>query len=410
MFMLSRVPRIIETLMVDFQFLFDDLQWLHLQPLLLSLLLTPYKATLSGMERVLAFGSHRTKHNEFLQHTTPILSKLLNFWTMMLLSILKKSGEIVYLIIDDTSNKKRGKHIDAAFSFFDHVSKQYMVGHQIVCAIIKYRGLVFPLALEIYVTRDQCAVLHREFKKKTDIAKDMIHRFEMDEKVRVYVLADSFYSNQKIMQECREKRYTFISVLKENRVFTCQGKTTTVQQFIGEHRKHILQQKNIRIGTGRYKAITRSVTLKSGGAVKVVFSKHHSHNTVMAVFTTNTALSEYSIIEAYRNRWTIEIFFKMSKTYLGFKAYHNRNIATIQSYLTLTMCAHNLLTHVFIHDLRAQGKKLTDKNLAHFSVLSMRDRVWHIAILDTVDHCLHQHRTCKADEVVENLRRLLIAA
>jgi len=45
---------------------------------------------------------------------------------MLILNLLRKDGEAVYFIIDDTFNKKRGKHILAAFKFFDHISKQYI--------------------------------------------------------------------------------------------------------------------------------------------------------------------------------------------------------------------------------------------------------------------------------------------
>ena len=45
---------------------------------------------------------------------------------MLIFQLLKKPGKAIYFIIDDTSNKKRGKHIIAAFKFFDHTSKQYI--------------------------------------------------------------------------------------------------------------------------------------------------------------------------------------------------------------------------------------------------------------------------------------------
>lgn len=80
-------------------------------------MMTPHKATLNGMVKILSFGSHRSKHNEFLNDCSGILGKALKFYAMQILQLLKKTGEAIYFIIDDTSNKKRGKHILAAFSF-----------------------------------------------------------------------------------------------------------------------------------------------------------------------------------------------------------------------------------------------------------------------------------------------------
>lgn len=93
---------------------------------------------------------------------------------MLVLNLLKKSGEAVYFIIDDTSNRKRGKHIIAVFKFFDHTSKQYIWGHQLVCAILEYRGIVIPYAIEVYMLKDKAKQNGKEFKKKPKIASEIL--------------------------------------------------------------------------------------------------------------------------------------------------------------------------------------------------------------------------------------------
>jgi len=140
----------------------------------------------------------------------------------------------------------------------------------------------------------------------------------------------------------------------------------------------------------------------------VVFSKHQSHRTVPAVFTTNTTLPAKRILEFYQNRWDIEVFFKMSKQNLGLKAYQNRNLNAIKSYLRLSLCAHNLLTHVFINDLREKGKGLTKKNIAHFTVTDMIDRVRLIAGEDTINYCIENNHS--KNDLSYELKNLLLAA
>jgi IS4 transposase len=93
---------------------------------------------------------------------------------------------------------------------------------------------------------------------------------------------------------------------------------------------------------------------------------------VKVLFTTNAALPIESILTAYQKRWSIEVFFKMSKQYLGLRAYQNRNLHAVESAIRLSLISYNLLTHVFLEEKRAQGKKLTDKNLAQFSVLTSK--------------------------------------
>ncbi len=108
---------------------------------------------------------------------------------MLILNLLRKDGEAVYFIIDDTFNKKRGKHILAEFKFFDHISKQYIWGQQLVCAIIEYRGISIPYAIEVYIPKDTAEAKGYEFKKKTQIALEILKEFEANEKEEVFVVA-----------------------------------------------------------------------------------------------------------------------------------------------------------------------------------------------------------------------------
>lgn len=408
MFRLQRIPLKITMILTDLQIFFSDHQWLHFQSILLSLMLTPYKATVTGMFKILSFGTHRSKHNEFLNNSSEILSKVLKFYAMLILAKIKKENESVYFIIDDTSNKKRGKHIEAAFSFLEHTSKQFIWGQQLVCAIIKHRDFVIPFAIEVYVSKEKSKELKLEFQKKTNIALNMLKEFEVDENQQVVVLVDCYYACIQLMNYCRDKNYSFVSVLKSNRVFLANKRKTTVRKYAKRNFRTKKNKVTIRIKENNYRTITRKVSLKTGGAVKVVFSKHQSHRTVLAVFTTDTALPAKRILEFYQNRWDIEVFFKMSKQNLGLKAYQNRNLNAIKTYLRVSLCAHNLLTHVFINDLREKGKRLTKKNIAHFSVTNMIDRVRLIASVDTIDYCIEKNQS--KNDLSYELKNLLLAA
>jgi SRSO17 transposase len=224
MFKLQRVPLQVETLLYELQIFFNDHQWLHFQSILLALLVTLYKATLIGMVKVLSIGRHISKHNEFLNDCSVILSKVLKFQAMLILNLLKKSGKAIYFIIDDTSNKKRGKHILAAFKFFNHTCKQYIWGQQLVCAILEYRGIVIPYAIEVYIPKDTAKANGYEFKKKTQIASEILNTFEADEKQQDFVVADTYYASPAIMKICRSNKYSFVSMLKTNRILKISKK------------------------------------------------------------------------------------------------------------------------------------------------------------------------------------------
>jgi SRSO17 transposase len=411
MFRLQRVPLQVELFLNELQQFFNDYQWLHFKSILLALLITPYKATLSGMVKVLCFGSHRSKHNEFLNDCSSKLSKVLKFYAMLILQLLKKEGEILYFIIDDTSNKRRGKHILTAFSFFDHTNKQYIWGQQLVCAILEYRGVVIPYAIEIYISKDKAKENGFRFKKKTDIARDILSEFEADEKQEVFVIADTYYACPQIMKLCRKSGYSFVSMLKTNRVINLAGKEINVltysKRFFNKKKK---RNKTIKLGRNKYQVHSDKVELKTGGVVKIVCTRSLSHCTVKTIFTTNTALPIESILTAYSIRWSIEVFFKMSKQYLGLKAYQSVNLSAIESSVRLSLISYNLLTHVYINDKRAQGKRLTEKKLAQFSVISMRDRLRQMAMLDSIEYCLEQNVNKSKNKVIKEIKNMLLAA
>lgn len=410
MFKLQRVPLQVEFLLIELQQFFNDYQWLHFQSILLALLATPYKATLNGMIKVLSFGSHRSKHNEFLNDCSAILSKALKFYAMLILQLLKKSGEAIYFIIDDTTNKKRGKHILAAFSFFDHTSKQYIWGQQLVCAILEYRGIIIPYAIEVYIPQEEAKSNDYPFKKKTQMASDILAEFEADEKQEIFVVADTYYASPLIMSLCRQNGYNFVSMLKTNRILNVAQKQMNVLSYTKKFFNKKNRNRIIKLGTNKYQVHSEKVVLKSGGAVKIVCTRSLSHCTVKTIFTTNTALPIDSILTAYSRRWSIEVFFKMSKQYLGLRSYQNVNLPAIESSVRLSLISYNLLTHVFIKEKRAQGKRLTENNLAQFSVLTMRDRLRQMAMIDSIEYCLEQNVNKSKNKVVKEIKKMLLAA
>ncbi|MDI6766110.1 MAG: hypothetical protein QME52_04730, partial [Bacteroidota bacterium] len=124
MFKLLRIPQKINTLLAELETFFTLPQWVHFQTMLVSLLITPFRANVSGRSRVVAFGTHRTKHNEFLQNHESRLSKVLKFYALQVLALLYRLGEPLYILIDDSKSMKRGTQIQAAFRYFDHVTQR----------------------------------------------------------------------------------------------------------------------------------------------------------------------------------------------------------------------------------------------------------------------------------------------
>ncbi len=121
------------------------------------------------------------------------------------------------------------------------------------------------------------------------------------------------------------------------------------------------------------------------------------------LFTTNPALPIESIVNAHSKRGSIEVFFKMSKQYLVLRVYQNRNLTATQSAVRLSLISHNLPTHVFIYEKRAQVKRITDKNLTQFSILYITDRPRQITMIDPIDYCLEENINKSKDKVIKEI-------
>ena len=407
MFKLKRLSAEIIIHIECLQMLFSDIQWLHFKSLLVSLLLTPHKKTITGMTKVLDFGTHRSKHNAFLINHSLKIHKALNYYAMMILSLLYRPGEPVYLIVDDSSNKKTGKHIQGAYTFFDHLTKRFVLGQQIVCSIIHYRGFTIPYDFDVYISKKHSSELGIKFRKKTDIALEQIKSFEADSNQKVYVLADSYYATQPIMNYCRDNNLYFVSTIRYNRVFYIKGHKTNASKYLKYTIKNFKQSQKVTIGKKTYKAVSRKVDLKTGGAAKLVFTKHSAHCTAMVLVTTCTALPFDKIIEAYQKRWNIETFFKMSKQHLGFNSYQSRELPAIESSIALSMLSYNLLTHVLISELRAKRKSLTKKNISKFSISNMLSVVRYKVNINNIEYCI-DHLSTKSKNKMKNEIKSLI--
>jgi len=223
----------------------------------------------------------------------------------------------------------------------------------------------------------------------------------------VYVLADTFYATQSIINYCRLNNLHFVSTLKYNRVFYVNGHKTNVSKYLKNTIKNFKNSKKIAIGKNTYKAVSRKKELKTGGEVKLVFTKHSTHHTAMVLVTTGTALPNYKIIEAYSKRWNIETFFKMSKQYLGFNSYQSRELSAINSSIALSMLSYNLLTHVYITSLREKGKSLTKKNISKFTILNMLSEIRYQINIKNIEDCVDNIDTKSKNKIKNELKSLL---
>jgi SRSO17 transposase len=276
-----------------------------------------------------------------------------------------KPGQVVHFILDDTQKLKRGKVMAAVARLFAHAQKVYGNGHTILVACLVYRGVIIPYAVRLWANQEFCqqsqhARLDKDrilFEKLTAMAARMVRELKLPDAGKPVVLFDSYYLCSKVMLACDECGYKFIGMSKKNRNFTPNGRPWD-QRNIGVYGHKVLERKGkwLKIGKKSHLTAERIGRLSKAGKRKVVFSRREGETKEVALVTNALDWGAKQILETYRDRWPIEILFKMSKQHLGFGDYQILGYTGVVRYLHLVMIAYLLLTHLALDQPDAQAQ------------------------------------------------------
>jgi SRSO17 transposase len=297
-----------------------------------------------------------------------------------------KSNHRLYVLLDDTQKRKRGKRMDAVSKIFLHAEKVYAQGHTIVGCALLYRNVVIPYAVRLWANEAFCAETSKPsypgdpvpFRKLTQLAADMIWQVDVP---RAIVLFDSYYLCPPVIRACKEKRYRFVGVAKKNRNFFPNGRLHDKRR-LSKYGTSVLSRAG-RWSTAngkKHRLATRIGQLSKSGRVKLAFSRRAKERAWIAMATDETRWSGPTILSHYLNRWPIEILFKESKQNLGLGDYQVLRYRGVERYLHLVMIAHLLLTHLGAHQPGAQADCNENDPLRLPSVPRLqqllRDKLW----------------------------------
>ena len=300
-----------------------------------------------------------------------------------------RAGDLLYLILDDTQKRKRGKRMAAVSKIFLHAEKVYASGHTILGAALAYRGVVIPCAVRLWASQSRCAEgleaapgVPLEFRKLTHLAADLVGelRDHLTDATKTLVLFDSYYLCPAVTQACEQARFHYLGVAKKNRNFAPDGRPH-------DRRKLSRYGKNVLARDGRATSVQgkphllaqRVGRLSKAGRVKLVFSRRPGESAWVTLVTNELRWSAKTIVGHYLSRWGIELVFKMSKQYLGLGDYQLLEYRGVARYLHLVMIAYLLLTHRAIEaDAKACAKRLTPLRLPSIQQLqvTLRGELW----------------------------------
>lgn len=262
------------------------------------------------------------------------LSLLSEFVIKKFLVPLTNQDRVNVLIIDDSLvTRDRSKKVELLSRVFDHITNTYKKGFRLLTLGWSDGNTFIPLTFNLLASaknRNLLAPVNEKIDKRTNAGKrraltrlkatdaliELIKtaiKYSIPAKI---VLFDSWFSYPSILKKILQLKKHVIARLKAHyRVFyKYDGRSFTLVNLYAYLKKK----------RGRAKIITSAVVQigkhKNNKPIKakIVFvrEKHNKRNWA-AFISTDFTLDDSEIIRIYGKRWSIEVFFKVCKSYLA---------------------------------------------------------------------------------------------
>lgn len=296
---------------------------------------------------------------------------LMNFARQFQCIVLDKGEKIQAVkcfIIDDTDLEKTGKTIEFIGKIFSHVFRKSILGFKML-TLGFWDGKSF-IANDFSLHREKGKKgnygmrkkeLKSRFSKKRDkhtpaykrvleldknknkVSVSMIKRAVKNGLIASYVLMDSWFTNDYVIKSIRAIKGGAMHVLGmcklDNRKYSISGKEINSAQIITRHSRK--KSKYSRKHKSHYFVVLADY---KGETVKLFYIKYGKAKNWRLLLTTDLTLKFVEAIELYQIRWTIEVFFKECKQYLGLGKSQNTDFDGQIADITIVLVTHTILT------------------------------------------------------------------
>lgn len=275
----------------------------------------------------------------------------------------------VFLAIDDSLVEKSGKHMEGADYHYSHSAGRTTWGHVWVTAHLVVLGQSYPVSWRLYRRQAACEELDIPFASKPELAQAMVRAFEPLPGTQTYVLTDSWYPSQQLLETCRERGFHLISAVKSDRKLRVANHNLQAKAWAQALPKRAFDF--VTVNTAGYKLWSIVGHLSSGHAARLV---------------VNRVIGQQGW--RYLARWEVENFYRVAKQSLGWGDYQMRDLFAVERHVQLMMVAHAYLeiqrqealanasdpdVHVTLGDIQRQHQALSRRaEIAHIFDLAHR--------------------------------------
>lgn len=404
---IGRIPTLFRSFFQPRRRHFRKQAWPHFYGLVLAIAMAT-EHTVERLNALLRLHTHRTNDGEFLWRSEWDESWVLREIALDTLKRLRRKGEPIYFILDDTQTLKRAKKMDAVGKLYHHATGKYGTGHTILKACLYYRGVTIPWGSWLYVKKEHASQLKRPFTKLTELAAEAVRQANLPEAWKVTVLFDAYYLCPTVVRAVRARGWDYIGVGKSNRRFRVGRESHRLSRYgpnvlrrSGQWTRITGLQK-----THAYRVAERAGHLKKLGEVKVVFSRRRGDRKPIALVTNDLSRPARRVVADYLRRWSVELLIKDEKQHLGLGAYRVLRYRAVVRHLHLVDAAYACLIHLGLKTQREQGQDHA-KNVLRLPPIrqlkaDLQRTVWREAVNDVV-------KVSHERPVLRRLEKLLVA-
>lgn len=299
----------------------------------------------------------KNTYYRFLNETSYNWSRFLLLLAVKVTSVfdrLTRPERIKVLVLDDSVIKRnRSKNVELLAKVYDHVEHRFQKGFTLLTLGWSDGYSFIPVGFNLLSSASQSnryqeiseTVDHRSngykarkesMMSKTDAAILLVKKALSAGITADYILMDTWFTTEPMIQKLLEEGIDVIGMVKQlKQRYIYKGKSYTLPEL----------QKFVRFEGAKNIFGSLCVTTKNGIPVKIVFVRNRNKKSeCLYLLSTDQSLSDSEIVRTYGNRWSIECFFKASKSYMKLGTeFQSRSYDAMVSHTTIVFTRYILL-------------------------------------------------------------------
>jgi hypothetical protein len=348
---------------------------------------------------------YRLKNNPKVDWRTILYSFAKRFVKISQTQSIDKNDGVRCMIVDDTVLHKTGKKIERIGKVYDHVMQRWVLGFKkLVLGFWDGKSFI-PLDFSLHAEkgknkvrpfgmkkkelkaryskkRDMSDAGHKRIQellqKKTDMMLSMIKRAVKHGFIPQYVLMDKWFTSEQVIRSIRKLKKGIINIIaackKDKRKYLYLEKELSAVQILAMNKKKIKHCRSLKM---LYIPI---IAEYKGMQVKLFFNKASRQKNWELLITTDLKLSFKQAMEIYCLRWTIEVFFKECKQYLGLGKCQSNDFDSQISDTTISMMRYILLSLMkHFTSYETLGEAFSNTQIFMLE-LNLGQRIWNLFI------------------------------